>query len=387
VALVGLIGLAGAAAWMGALGGASAGAAPVTSGSDLGALVIATPLPGYVAAPPGVTNGALTASAFASQSATPATAAAQFNALAAQTDFGAYLRLWTEAGSAGSAGAGANDLAILLFRIPDATVAEAFATGLLQPFLSSATSQPFDVPSIAGAHGFSVTVTTPVHATQQIVVFTTGEFVVMVQCASATTASNVTPLTAAQAVAVSYEQFTALPVAAPITSPPSTTHASPAHPSPVHPSAVPSAVAAGAGNDGALVLGTLIAIIVCAGLTLAFVLLRKRPRASARHRVRSRGEPPVPVDPVPPSGPVDPWGPDGIFAAMGAVVLDRSVPTPVTMASTEVTEGKAVMATTRAGATTAPPFGPLLDLLDAPTSSHSPGPAPDEQARGHSASN
>jgi hypothetical protein len=80
-------------------------------------------------------------------------------------------------------GQGANDMAVLPFRIPDPTDAAASTTGLLQPLVGGTSGSPFDVPSIPGAHGCSVQITSPVRASQQVVVFRTGKYGVMVELA------------------------------------------------------------------------------------------------------------------------------------------------------------------------------------------------------------
>ena len=163
--------------------------------------MISQPLPGYTAAPPGPTNGPLTPAEFASQSTSPQQAEAQFDALAAEPGFGAFIRLWTDRTGAGK---GANDVAVLLFRIPRRQDAEGFEAGLRAPF---AGSEPFDVPSIPGAHGYTVDIASPVRAVEQIVVFRAGQYVAMTELASSTSASNPATLTPSQAVSVSYQQY------------------------------------------------------------------------------------------------------------------------------------------------------------------------------------
>ena len=62
-------------------------------------------------------------------------------------------------------------MAALLFRIPKHGRRGNFAAGLRAPFAGAAGSDPFDVPSIPGAHGYSVQIASPVRAVEQIVVF------------------------------------------------------------------------------------------------------------------------------------------------------------------------------------------------------------------------
>ena len=167
----------------------------------LQSLMITQPLPGYTVAPAGPTDGPLTPAEFASQSTSPQRAEKQFDDLAAEPDFGAFIRLWTDGTGPGQ---GANDVAVLLFRIPRLRDAESFAAGLGAPF---AGSDPFDVPSIPGARGYSVNIASPVRAVEQIVVFRAGQYVAMTELASSSAASNTAALTASQAVAVSFQQY------------------------------------------------------------------------------------------------------------------------------------------------------------------------------------
>ena len=263
-----------AVAWVMPLwvGGTPADAAvPATSGDPpLRSLVITQPLPGYTVAPSGPTNGPLTPTEFASQSSAPHQAEEQFNALATQPGFGAFIRLWTDRSGPGR---GANDMAVLLFRIPKRGGAATFAAELRSPFAGAAGTDPFDVPSIPGAQGYSIQIAAPVPATEQIVVFRFGHYVSLIELASSASASNPAALGPSQAISMSFQQYEALhrPVG----------------------SAVPSR---------GMSVGTVVALVaavlaVCAGALL--VLARLRRRGPARSTL-------------------DPWGPGGIFDAFGA---------------------------------------------------------------------
>ena len=175
-----------------------------TQNPPLGSLLLSHPIPGYTVAPHGPTNGPLTGSEYASQSSAPQLAQNQFDALATQPGFGAFIRLWTDRSGEGP---GANDVAVLLFRIPDVTDARAFELGLRAPFARSVSSSSYVVPNIPGANGYSMQTGSPVHAVEQVVVFRAGEYVAMVELASSLSASNPTVLTPSQAVAVSVGQY------------------------------------------------------------------------------------------------------------------------------------------------------------------------------------
>ena len=82
--------------------------------------------------------------------------------------------------------------------------AEGFEAGLRH---RSPAPSPFDVPSIPGAHGYTVDIASPVRAVEQIVVFRAGQYVAMTELASSTSASNPATLTPSQAVSVSYQQY------------------------------------------------------------------------------------------------------------------------------------------------------------------------------------
>ncbi len=278
------------------------GAAPRPSAADqtpsLASELPDQPLPGYVAAPPGPTNGVLTATEFASQSSDPARAEAQFDALADRPGARATIRLWTDDGP----GRGQNDVVELLFRIPDADVAAAFTGGLLAAIGHAAGTTTFAVPSIPGARGFSVTVTTPVRATEQVVVFRSGPYVSMIQLASSASASNPAPLTSAQAVAVSFQQLSAL-------------HRTRSTTGTGLPTDVGGTTATATAAGWTVLDTLLVGVALVVGGATVMVLGRRRRR--------------VPVHRVPPA---DAWGPDGILAVMGARAVDappvRPLPVP-----------------------------------------------------------
>jgi hypothetical protein len=266
-----------------------------TAVPSLASAVLDQALPGFAAVPAGPTNGPLTATEFASQSSNPQQAERQFAALAAHPGFGAFIRLWTDRAGPGL---GANDLAVLLFRIPDDTTARSFTDGLLVPFEGSHATRRFDVPSVPGAHGYSITVTTPVDATEQVVVFRAGRYVSMIQLASTTSTSNPDPLTSTQAVTASYEQYQLLRQVDPLGSAPVTTPGRP-------PNRTPSAAVTTAGSTG-LALWVLVVVVVLAaiGAGLWLVVRRRRSEVAPAHG----------PDPL-----ADPWAPDGIFASFGAI--------------------------------------------------------------------
>lgn len=273
-------------AWSGPLGNTGATSPPLES------MVLSQPLPGFVAALAGPTNGSLTATEFASQSADPQQATSQFAALASESGFGAYIRLWTDRQGSG---AGANDLAVLLFRIPEAVDAEAFAAGLRDPFESSRAIESFAVPSVPGARGYSVQVANPVHATEQVVVFGAGHYVSMIQLASTTSSSNPTPLTSSQAITVTYQQYRLLRQGDPVGAATASTHPRPAA------TAAPTVAPRSGGISLAVVVLVLVVLAVLLAVAVGLMAVRRRRRGA--EAARSVG---------------DPWGPDGIFAALGA---------------------------------------------------------------------
>jgi hypothetical protein len=263
---------------------AGAGALPVNP--PLTSMVISRPLPGYRAAPPGPTNGTLSAEEFASQSSAPRQAERQFEGLAHQPHFGAYIRLWTDGSGPGR---GSNDLAVLVFRIPRLDDAKSFAAGLQAPFAGS--SIPFDVPSVPSAHGYSVHISSPVRAVEQIVVFRAGQYVVMTELASASSASNPGALTPSEAISVSYLQYQVFRIRDPRGS-------SDVKPVPV----APTPTAPARGGISAWVVVVAVVLVAVGGLAVMAIRRRLRP-ASLSDRLAA-----------------DPWGPGGLFEAFGAVI-------------------------------------------------------------------
>ncbi|MGC8463104.1 MAG: hypothetical protein ACP5P9_05470, partial [Acidimicrobiales bacterium] len=193
---------------------ASAPAVP-TSTTGLGGLVLSASLPGFATAPPGPTNGPLTASSFAAQSSDPRAAADEFAHAAAEPGFAAYLRLWTSTDAAAPA---ANDVAVELFRIPDHSREMTMLSELRQAYGGPGTSA-FVVPGIPGAEGRSMTATQPLDAQLRVVTFSAGPYVAVVQVA-ARAAQNPQPVGTTQAVDVSTSQYDVLsgPAAAPTSS-------------------------------------------------------------------------------------------------------------------------------------------------------------------------
>jgi hypothetical protein len=236
-------------------------------------VVITGPLPGFTEAPPGPTNGPLTATEFAAQSTDPRQAEAQFDQLADQPGFAAYLRLWTDINGPGR---GANDVVVALYRIPRETEAATFADGSQQPYQSTAAT-PFTVPSIPGARGYTVAIASPARVTEQIVVFRSGAYVSIVQLASSDQSGNPTSLGPPDAIAVAYQQYVAIQ------------------------HATQPGTAASTSSGASVWLVVAIVALVAAAAVAGWELQRRRRRRGA------------------PVGP-DPWAPDGIFAAMGAVV-------------------------------------------------------------------
>ena len=285
-------------------------------GSDLGSLIADPGLPGFTAAAPGPTNGPLTAETFAAQSSDPAQAQAQFTALADRPGFGASIRLWSEASGPGK---GDNDLAVLLFRIGDPTAARLFAAGLVAPYQAPGSAVPFDVPSIPGAVGATVTVTQPVAALEQVVVFATGPFVTAIQAASSAAPTNTARISPTETIDVAYLESASVQRALPPVPPPTVRHRT-------SPPAVPAVTRAAALRPSWGRAGLLAALGVVAGVT-GWVAARRRRRSGA-------------VDTMP-----DPWGPGGVLTAFGAVTPEpvgvrrgrpRSVPELV---STPLAEG------------------------------------------------
>jgi hypothetical protein len=289
----------------------------------LGSAILTEALPGFATVPAGPTNGPLTATEFASQSSNPQQAERQFAALSSQPGFGAFIRLWTDRDGPGH---GANDLAVLVFRIPDTTEAGAFTTGLLAPFDGLPAAIPFTVPSVPGARGYSIQVTSPVDATEQVVVFRAGRYVSMIQLASTTSGSNPTPLTRSQAITVSYQQSVLVrqvdPAGSAASEPPPPTHRAAAS------GRTPTDVQ---GTSSSSDLVWLLGPVALAGGAVVVGLWAVRRR-------RRTGRAPEPAS--------DPWGPDGIFASFGAVDPGR---TAVKEGLHEVGEGRGPGDTVAAG--------------------------------------
>jgi hypothetical protein len=259
----------------------------------LGSLVVSHPIPGYKVAPYGPSNGPLTGSEYASQSSAPQLAQNQFSALATQTGFGAAIRLWSNRSGPDP---GANDVAVLLFRIPDVTDAKAFEVSLRTPFSGSVDSSSYVISSIPGAQGYSVQTNSPVHAVEQVVVFRAGEYVAMVELASSLSGSNPTILTPSQAVAVGVGQYWTLGKGDPV--------GSRVQPAPANSQAT---VAAPSGRGRVPVLVSAVAVAALIGGAAA-VLLRRRRRPVASQ----------------PAG-IDPWGPGRLFESFGATVPDPNL--------------------------------------------------------------
>jgi hypothetical protein len=139
-----------------------------------------------------------------------------------------------------------------------------------------------------------VQVATPVHATEQVVVFGAGHYVSMVQLASTTAPSNPTPLTSTQAVTVTYQQYRLLRQGDPVGSASESVRPKPAT------TAAPTVAPHSSGIWAAL----LVALVVVVMLAVLVGLLAVRRRRRLAEAARSVG---------------DPWSHDGIFAAIGAV--------------------------------------------------------------------
>jgi len=252
--------------------------------------MLSHPIPGYTVAPYGPTNGPLTASTYASQSSAAQLAQNQFSALATEAGFGAFIRLWTDRSADEP---GANDVAVLLFRIPDVTDAKAFELSLRAPFGGSVDSSSYVVSGIPGAHGYSVQIHSPVHAAEQIVVFRAGEYVAMIQLASSLSASNPTVLAPSQAVAVGVGQYWALGKG----------DLAGATDQPVPPN---SGVTEAAPSNRGHILVIVSAVAVAAvGGCATFLLLGRHRQAVLQPTT------------------IDPWGPGGLFESLGATIPDQ----------------------------------------------------------------
>jgi hypothetical protein len=190
-----------------AVAGVQSAVLTATTYPSMGSVVIPNPLPNFTAAAPGPTNGALTATELGALSSNPQVAEGQFNVLAKQAGFGAYLRLWTDANGPGK---GANDIVITLYRIPNSQDADSFASGSQNPYQQPGAASSFSVPSIPGAHGYTVSITSPTQVTEQVVLFKSDPYVAIVQLASSVAITNPAPLNPSDAITVSYQQYTAI---------------------------------------------------------------------------------------------------------------------------------------------------------------------------------
>ncbi len=173
----------------------------------MGSVVIPNPLPNFTAAAPGPTNGSLTAAELGALSSDPQKAEGQFNVLAKQAGFGAYLRLWTDGNGPGK---GANDIVITLYRIPNSQDADSFASGSQKPYQQPGAASSFSVPSIPGAHGYTVSISSPTQVNEQVVLFKSDPYVAIVQLASSVATTNPAPLSPSDAITVSFQQYTAI---------------------------------------------------------------------------------------------------------------------------------------------------------------------------------
>jgi hypothetical protein len=184
----------------------AAGSQTTTAYPPLATVMIQNPLPNFTVGAPGPTNGPLTAAELGALSTNPQQAETQFNRLATQKGFGAYLRLWTDANGPGK---GANDVVVTLYRIPNLQDAASFASGSQQPYQQPGAGTSFSVPSIPGAHGYTVSISSPSQVTEQVVLFRSGPYVAIVQLASSVAATNPASLNPSDAISVSFQQYTA----------------------------------------------------------------------------------------------------------------------------------------------------------------------------------
>jgi len=267
--------------------GAQATTVPVRY-PPISSVIITEPLPGFTAAVPGPTNGPLTASGFAAQSSNPTQATSEFDALARRPGFAAYLRLWTDLHGTGK---GANDIVVTLFRVTDPAQRADLVSGLRLPYEQASGATLFRVPSIPGAGGYTVPITSP-SVTEQVVVFSTGSYVAAVQLASSDAASNPAPFSSADAIGVAFSQYLAM-----VDSPGV----------PVRRPASPTT--AGSARSGGLHLGGVLVVLAGIAVLAALAWLTDR-RLRPRHS--------QPID--------DPWGPTAALAAMGALAIPASRP-------------------------------------------------------------
>ena len=273
-----------------------------TSTTGLGGLVLSASLPGFATAPPGPTNGPLTASSFAAQSSDPRAAADEFAHAAAEPGFAAYLRLWT---STNAAAPGANDVAVELFRIPDRSREVTMLSELRQAYGGPGTSA-FGVPGIPGAEGRSMTATQPLDAQLRVVTFSAGPYVAVVQVA-ARAAQNPEPVGTTQAVDVSTSQYDVL------SDPPATPASSRSLGTPKGSS--DTEPGAGGSSMGWWLLGALGALVVLAAV--GWLVLQRRGRGGVAGWRAS--PPPTAADASEPADADDPGSTDGDVATTGTI--------------------------------------------------------------------
>lgn len=234
----------------------------------MGSVVIQNPLPNFTAAAPGPTNGGLTAAELGALSSDPQKAEAQFNVLAKQAGFGAYLRLWTDANGPGK---GANDIVITLYRIPNSQDADSFASGSQKPYQQPGAASSFSVPSIPGAHGYTVSISSPTQVTEQVVLFKSDPYVAIVQLASSVATTNPAPLNPSDAITVSFQQYTAI-----------------RHSLGTQGAGAPSGTASATSKSGS-VLPTVLAVIVGLVVLAAIAWIAAGPPRKRRNRRRRAG--------------------------------------------------------------------------------------------------
>lgn len=260
-----------AAAVAGAFGIAPASAVTsVESYPPIGRVVIAHPLPQFRPDHAGPNNGPLAERSFAAQAPDLARANAQFRQLAREPGFAAYLRVWTDSRAQSE---GANDVVISLYLIPDLSLASAFAADTRAPLRSTHTAT-FRVPLIPRARGFTLEVSSPIHAIEQFVVFRVNGYVAIIQLASAQ-AGNQASLSSADAVRVADEQYGAIRKA-------------------TRADALPLASKGGTGIGGAM----LVAVLCGVALVSSVLGFREYQRRQARRTGLDPGGSPLP-GPVP----------------------------------------------------------------------------------------
>ncbi|MHB1549271.1 MAG: DUF2510 domain-containing protein [Acidimicrobiales bacterium] len=174
---------------------------------NIARVVVGHTLPNFTARPPGPANGPLTVSEFGALSSDPKQAQARFRTVAGRAGFAAYLRLWTDAPRPGMR---SNDIVITLYRIAVPTEAASFAAGSRTQYERAGTASTFSVPGIPGAHGYTVTISSPTAVTEQVVIFRSGPYIAIVQLASSTHGNNPAALDPSDAITVGFEQYFAI---------------------------------------------------------------------------------------------------------------------------------------------------------------------------------